>query len=193
MSVQVEQIPPSVTLTRPTDGAIVNGSVSLSAEVDDDAPIAQVRFYVDGLPVGPPVASAPFTVAWDSSGSNPRLPHTISVRATDMLGRSGASGTSGVQVDNGPIISGNAVSQGLTASSARITWTTDVLSDGQVEYGPTLGYGSSTPVDRRVGWTHEAQLTGLAPGTTYHYRIRGRDANGALAVSQDSTFATSER
>ena len=27
---------------------------------------------------------------------------------------------------------------------------------------------------------------------TYHYRVRSRDANGALAVSEDATFATAE-
>jgi len=95
-------------------------------------------------------------------------------------------------VDNGPVISAVGVSLGLTASSARVTWATDVLSDAQVEFGPTFAYGASTPVDPRIGWTHEAQLTGLAPGTTYHYRVRSRDANGALAVSQDATFATPE-
>ena len=35
-------------------------------------------------------------------------------------------------------------------------------------------------------------VTGLQPATTYHYRVRSRDANGALAISQDATFATPE-
>jgi hypothetical protein len=192
MSVQVQQIPPSVTLTGPKDGAIVTGSVSLSAVVDDDSAIARMQFYVDGVPVGPSLTTAPFTVSWDSSTSNATLPHMITARATDILGRSATSGMLSVQVDNGPLISGMVMSPGLTATSARITWTTDVLSDGQVEFGPTFGYGSSTPVDARVGWSHEVQLTGLAAGTTYHYRVRSRDANGALAVSQDATFATPE-
>ena len=192
MSVQVLQIPPAVTLTGPTEGAIVTGAVTLSAVVDDDAPIARMQFYVDGLPVGLPLVAEPFALTWDSSTANPSLPHTITARATDLLGRSGASGQVSVQVDNGPAIFGITVSQGLTASSARINWTTDVLADTQVEFGPTLGYGSGTPVDLRAGWTHEAQLTGLAPGTTYHYRVRSRDANGALAVSPDSTFFTAE-
>jgi hypothetical protein len=192
MSVQVQQVPPSLTLTGPTEGAIVSGSVLLSAVADDDAPIARLQFYVDDLPVGPPMATGPYSVTWDSSTANAAVPHTLSARATDMLGRTGASGMLNVQVDNGPVVSGIAVSQGLTASSARVTWTTDVLSDAQVEFGPTLSYSSSTPVDSRIGWSHEAQLTGLAPGTTYHYRVRSRDANGAVAVSQDSTFATPE-
>jgi len=192
MSVQVQQVPPAVTLTGPVDSAIVTGNVLLSAVVDDDTLVARVQFYVDGLPVGPSLVAGPFSVIWDSSTANARLPHTIVARATDMLGRSGTSGMLGVQVDNGPTISGVGVSLGLTASSARISWTTDAVSDSQVEFGPTFGYGSSTPVDPRVGWSHEAQLTGLVPGTTYHYRVRSRDANGALAVSQDATFATPE-
>jgi hypothetical protein len=36
------------------------------------------------------------------------------------------------------------------------------------------------------------QLTGLAPASTYHYRVRSRDINGALAVSPDQTFFTAE-
>jgi hypothetical protein len=192
MSVQVQQIPPAVTLTGPLDGAIVTGAVPLSAVVDDDMPLARVQFYVDGLPVGPALLAAPYTVTWDSSTANARLPHTIVARATDMLGRSGTSGMVGVQVDNGPVISAVGMSLGLTASSARVYWTTDVVSDAQVEFGPTLAYGSSTPVDPRIGWSHEAQLTGLVAGTTYHYRVRSRDANGALAMSQDATFATPE-
>jgi hypothetical protein len=192
MSVQVHQVPPAITLTGPTEGAMVTGSVALSAVVDDDAPIARVQFHVDGVPIGPALSTAPFTVTWDSSTANPNVPHMIVVRAMDMVGRSAVSGMLSVQVDNGPSISGVVVSQGLTASSARVTWLTDVLADAQVEFGPTVGYGSSTPIDPRIGWLHEAQLTGLVPGLTYHYRIRGRDANGALGVSQDATFATPE-
>jgi hypothetical protein len=192
MSVQVQQVPPAVTLTGPSDGAIVTSNVTLSAVVDDDTPLARVQFYVDGLPVGPPLLAAPYSVTWDSSTANARLPHTIVARATDILGRSGTSGMLGVQVDNGPNISGIGVSLGLTASSARISWTTDIVSDAQVEFGPTFGYGYTTPVDPRVSWSHEAQLTGLVPGTTYHYRVRSRDAHGAVAVSPDATFATPE-
>jgi hypothetical protein len=109
-----------------------------------------------------------------------------------LLGRSGAAGQVAVQVDNGPLISNVQVSRGLTASSARVTWSTDVLADGEVEFGPTLAYGSTTPTDRRMSWAHETQLTSLAAGTTYHYRVRSRNANGATAVSPDSTFFTPE-
>jgi Bacterial Ig domain/Purple acid Phosphatase, N-terminal domain len=193
LSAYVQQMPPSVTLTGPADGVIVTGSVALSAVVDDDEPIARLQFFVDGLPVGAPLSTAPYTTLWDSAGFNSSQPHTITARASDMRGRSALSAGLDVQVDNGPKISAVTLTSGLTASSARVRWTTDMLSDAQVELGTTTLYGSATPIDARVGWTHEMELTGLLPGTTYHYRVRSRDANGALAVSQDAIFATPEQ
>jgi hypothetical protein len=84
-----------------------------------------------------------------------------------------------------------AVGPGLTASSARITWTTDIPADGQVEYGPTPAYGLSSPVDSELALRHDLQLTGLASNAVYHYRVRSRDTNGAVAVSPDATLFTS--
>jgi len=181
-----------VTLTGPADGVIVTGSVALSALVDDDALIEYVQFFVDGLPLGALVSTAPYTTTWDSTGFNASQPHAITAQASDVRGRLGASGALSVQVDNGPQISALTVTSGLTASSARINWATDMLADAQVEFGPTTTYGSSTPIDARAAWSHEMQLTGLLAGTTYHYRVRSRDANGAVAVSEDATFATPE-
>src|SRR5439155_15191237 len=192
LSAYVQQVPPAITLLGPTDGSTVSGSVPLSAVVDDDAPIARLQFYVDGLPVGLPITTPPYRTTWDTAGSSPNLPHLITARASDIVGRSGAAGIVSVQVDNGPDVSNVQVSRGLTATSLRVTWSTDVLADGQVEYGPTTAYGATTPTNPRLDWSHETQLTGLASGMTYHYRVRSRDANGAAAVSADGTFFTPE-
>src|SRR5690606_14906665 len=37
---------------------------------------------------------------------------------------------------------------------------------------------------------HSQPLTGLLPGTTYHYRVLSRDAAGNLATSADFSFVT---
>jgi len=193
LSVSVQQVPPAITLTGPDDASVVTGRVPLSAVVDDDVPLARVQFYVDGLPVGAAmVAVGPYAVTWDSTGLNPNVPHTISARATDVLGRFSSSRLVSVQVDNGPLISRVSMSAGLTSRSARINWVTDALSDAQVEYGPTLAYGSTTPIDVRPEWQHEMQLSGLLPGTLYHYRVRSRDANGGVALSADQVFFTAD-
>ncbi|MBV8713895.1 MAG: fibronectin type III domain-containing protein [Chloroflexi bacterium] len=190
LSASVVQIPPAITLTGPADGTVVTGQTQLSAVVDDDAPIARMQFFVDGLPVGTPVTAAPYTVTWNTAGLSTLVPHTVSARATDVIGRSGASAGVSVQVDNGPLIRSVTMAPGLTATSAQVTWSTDVPADGQVEYGLTTAYELSTPVDLVADTRHQMQLTGLAPGAVYHYRVRSRDANGAAAVSADGVFYT---
>jgi hypothetical protein len=190
LAAYVQQVPPAITLTGPTAGKVVTGQTQLSALVDDDVPVTRLQFYVDGQPVGLPLTAPPFAMAWNTSGVSAQLPHTITARASDALGRTSTSGLLPVQVDNGPVISSVGVAAGLTATSMHVTWATDVVSDAQVEYGPTTAYGLSTPVDGQMENRHDLQLNGLAPGAAYHYRVRSRDANGAAAVSADATFFT---
>jgi hypothetical protein len=192
LSAAVLQVPPAITLMGLPDASIVTGSVPLSAVIDDDVPIARLEFLVDGAPVGPPLTAPPYTMSWDTTRFSADQPHTISARATDLQARSSTSGVISVQVDNGPRILAVAVNQGLTPSSARISWTTDRLADAQVEYGTTTTYGLTTPVDGRLAWRHDMQLTGLTPGTLYHLRVRSRTHTGGLAVSADQTLFTPE-
>ena len=87
-----------------------------------------------------------------------------------------------------PIIS-NVAATGVTATSATISWTTDMASSSQVEYGLTTSYGSSTTLDPALVTSHSQGLTGLAPGTLYHYRVVSANANGST-TSSDYTFST---
>ena len=78
----------------------------------------------------------------------------------------------------------------ITHEAAKITWTTDENADGQVEYGTTSAYGSTTPVASTFMTSHAIGLSGLSPTTLYHYRVKSRDGWGNLAVSGDFTFTT---
>jgi hypothetical protein len=87
-----------------------------------------------------------------------------------------------------PIISNvNAVD--ITASTARITWTTDEPATSVVYYGTTTSYGqtASTP-----GYTtsHSVNLTGLTPETLYHFKVESTDSSSNTAQSDDYTFTT---
>ncbi|HYR88232.1 MAG TPA: LamG-like jellyroll fold domain-containing protein, partial [Terriglobia bacterium] len=88
-----------------------------------------------------------------------------------------------------PVISAVAAS-GITSSGATITWTTDEAADSQVEYGLTAGYGQTTTLDASLVTAHSVSVSGLSPGTTYHFRVRSRDAANNLATSSDLTFTT---
>ncbi|HKP12878.1 MAG TPA: fibronectin type III domain-containing protein, partial [Blastocatellia bacterium] len=88
-----------------------------------------------------------------------------------------------------PVISAVA-SSGVTTSAANVTWTTDEASDSTVEYGTTTAYSASAANASRVTG-HSIALSRLTAGTTYHFRVRSRDAAGNLATSGDYTFTTS--
>src|SRR6185369_5694094 len=116
------------------------------------------------------------------------------VKSRDASGNLAVSGdftvtTTAAPDTTPPVISGVATSN-LTSSGVTIGWTTDETSDTQVEYGTTTAYGSSTTLNTALVTSHSASLSGLAASTTYHYRVKSRDAAGNLAVSGDFTFTT---
>lgn len=81
---------------------------------------------------------------------------------------------------------------GLTETSAEITWDLDEVATGFVDYGTTTAYGSSTSGESSFDWDHHVQpITGLSPGTLYHFRVRGADPAGNAYQSSDQTFTTS--
>lgn len=88
-----------------------------------------------------------------------------------------------------PVVSG-VYSSEITANSVRINWATDELSDTQAEYGTTASYGYKNPLDAAMTTAHSQVISGLAPSTTYNYRVLSRDASGNLAVSGNFTFST---
>jgi hypothetical protein len=88
-----------------------------------------------------------------------------------------------------PILSALSASPG--SQDANVSWTTNEPSDSQVEYGTSVAYGSSTTVAAALVTSHTVTLSGLTAATTYHYRVKSRDAAGNLATSADGSFATS--
>ncbi|MGH9503190.1 MAG: DUF4082 domain-containing protein [Terriglobales bacterium] len=77
-----------------------------------------------------------------------------------------------------------------TASTANITWTSAVPSDSQVEYGPTTAYNNVSVLEETKVTAHAVTVNDLPPGTTYHFRVGGRDSESVLVVSVDHTLVT---
>jgi acid phosphatase type 7 len=102
--------------------------------------------------------------------------------------RSLLSGAGGAQPPREPYV------QGVTASSAVICWVNECPDAGVVEYGKTLELGRKE-TDARVGRRHAVALTGLDPGSTYYYRVRGvsevtaRGSFRTAPVGDDSRFS----
>jgi chitodextrinase len=91
---------------------------------------------------------------------------------------------------SGPVISGVGAT-GVTASAATITWTTDVASTSQVDYGTSASYGATTTLNSTLVTSHSVALSGLLSGTTYHYRVHSKNSGGTETISGDFNFSTS--
>ncbi|MDP8908915.1 MAG: fibronectin type III domain-containing protein, partial [Chloroflexota bacterium] len=81
-----------------------------------------------------------------------------------------------------PLIS--AVSATATAAgTATVTWTTDEPSTSRVDYGSDAATLDRNVSDATLVTSHSVQLTGLAAGSTYHYRVTSVDADGNGATA----------
>jgi len=117
------------------------------------------------------------------------------VGSTDTAGNGPAYGAesefrTGSTADNtAPKVFGIKVTS-ITNSSAVITWTTDEPSTSVVEFGNSSLYGRKGSSQQPV-LQHSVVLLGLAPGTTYHFRVYSTDPTGNTAPpSADGTFKT---
>ncbi|MDD5687129.1 MAG: carbohydrate binding domain-containing protein [Elusimicrobia bacterium] len=95
-----------------------------------------------------------------------------------------------VPPDTTPPIIVSVTSCDITWNSALVNWITNEPSDSQVEYGLTTSYGNSTVLSTVKLTNHSANITGLMPGTVYHYRVSSRDESGNFSTSEDNTFTS---
>jgi hypothetical protein len=74
--------------------------------------------------------------------------------------------------------------------SATVTWTTDELANSSVAFGPTVAYENGSVDDPALVTDHVILLSGLLPGTTYHYQVTSVDTGGNPVSSGDLSFTT---
>ena len=90
--------PPAVSITSPANNATVSGNVTLTATATDNVGVASVVFNVDGVQVGNPRTSAPYTRTWNSTTASNGT-HNVSATATDAEGNT-STATVTVTVSN---------------------------------------------------------------------------------------------
>jgi len=187
----IDTTPPTVSVTSPVTGAMLTGTVTLSATASDNVGVASVQFLLDGVALGKPLSSAPYSLAWDT-GTVSAGTHTISAVAKDAAGN--ATNATSVAISTymaavPTVISG--IASSVTGSTtATVSWATDQLANSQVTYGLNTSYGTSTTLNPTMAMTHSAALASLKASTLYHYQVISTDSGGLKTVSPDQTFTT---
>lgn len=191
---------PSVSVTSPSVGATVSGSVVITASATDDVGVAGVRFTVDGTPVGTEDLTSPYQVTWDS-GAAANGSHTIRAIARDAAGNAATSSAVTVNVNNSvvdlvpPTVNLTAPTAGSTVSGSITVSATaaDNVAVVSVQFtldGANLG-AADTAAPYQITWS----TTGASNGA-HTLRAIARDAAGnqttadAVAVTVANTADT---
>jgi chitinase len=96
-----DTIPPSVSITRPSEGETLIDTTTIVASAADNAGILNVQFQMDGKNFGQPVETSPYTLTIDTD-TIPNGAHTISAIAEDVSGNTTSATTVHITVSNSP-------------------------------------------------------------------------------------------
>ena len=192
----IEILPSAVDVVAPSVPTSVQAAAVSPTQVDlswiastDDTGVTGYRIARDGIPAGTSVGTS-----FSNLGLTGSTTYSYTVQATDAAGNASVpsnpvSVTTPAPDTVPPVISTIAASA-VSQSSVTVGWTTDEAASGQVQYGLSSAYGSTSTLVSGLTTTHSQMLSGLASGTVYHYRVKSADAAGNIAVSGDSTFTT---
>jgi hypothetical protein len=90
---------PTVSLTAPASNATVSNNVTVSASASDNVGVVAVQFTLNGVNLGSPDTSAPFSLTWNTRGAA-NGDHTLRAVARDAAGNVTTSTARTVRVSN---------------------------------------------------------------------------------------------
>jgi subtilisin family serine protease len=193
VAVTVDNTAPTTALTAPASNALVEGTVQVSADANDNQAVARVEFYVDGTLLGTDT-SAPYAVSWNSLYATDGA-HTLSTKVHDPAGNVGTSAAVVVNVDNLPLDA--ALTSPVQGAFLRSTVVLEATASGNhgvagVEFhagGTLLGTDTSAP------YTMSWNTAGVADGA-HTLTVKAFDSAGnvftsaGVGVTVDNTAPT---
>ncbi|ATB28861.1 kelch repeat-containing protein [Melittangium boletus] len=131
--------PPATVLTSPTSGAILSGTVTLTANATDNVGVTRVEFYRGSVLLGSDTL-APYSLSWNTT-SVANGSYTLTSKAYDTAGNVSTSAVVGITVNN---VSTPTVTQAVYDSGLKVPACAQVgsgcdsglLLDGRANLGP---------------------------------------------------------
>ena len=124
-----DSTPPVISITAPSPGASVFGTIVASANPTDNVAVAGVQFRLDGSNLGTEVTMTPYSISWDTTAVADGS-HTLTASARDVAGNTSISSPVVVNVTNGVAVTGQwstTFDLGLVAVNAVMMHTGKVL------------------------------------------------------------------
>lgn len=183
--------PPTVTMTAPTNGANVSGTVNVTANATDNVSVASVQFQLDGANLGNAVTASPYALSWNTATAS-NGSHSLQAVAKDGAGNSATSASVTVTVSNAPDTTPPSVPTGLTAtaissSQINLSWTASTDNVGVTGYNV---YRGGTKIGTAPGTSY--QDGGLSASISYSYTVSAFDAAGNTSAQSASASATTQ-
>ncbi|HKP71407.1 MAG TPA: Ig-like domain-containing protein [Pyrinomonadaceae bacterium] len=138
VTVSHDLTPPTVSLTAPAAGAILTGTVTVSANATDNKTVARVEFYKGGTLLGTDT-TAPYSVQWNTAAETPGS-YTLTAKAFDTAGNNATSAPRSVTVKDGIAPTASITSPANNATVTRKTTVnisataTDNIGVSRVEF-----------------------------------------------------------
>ena len=187
--------PPTVSITAPVTGAIVSGSVTVSANATDSVGVVGVQFKLDGANLGAELMAAPYATSWNTAVSSPGA-HTLTAVARDAAGNTATSASVSVTVADMtlPTVSITAPANGATISgtisvSANATDNVGVVGVQFKLDGVNLG-AEVLAVPYAVSWATTTAVNGAHTLTAVARDAAGNTATApaiSVTVGNDTT------
>lgn len=183
-----DRTPPVVSITAPSDGATVQGTVSVTVDATDDVGVTEVVVAVNGNPRAT-LTAPPYTWTWDTS-SEANGDYTLQATAVDAAGNEG-TGSVGVTVQGGvedttpPTVNVTSPADGDMVSGT-VSVTVDASDDFGVAKVDVLVDGTSVGEATTAPYEVSFDASALGEGT-HAISAVAHDAAGNTATDDDTT------
>ena len=192
--------PPTVSITAPSAGTTVSGSISVSANASDDVGVAGVQFKLDGANLGAEDTTSPYSITWDTSTAA-NGSHTITAVARDTSNNPTTSAGVTVTVDNtappppsGLVLalnfdqgSGTTVpdssGKGNNGTLTNTAWSNSGKYGGALSFNGTSSYvtvADNSTLDLTNGMTLEGWVNPTATGTGWRTLLMKQNTNALV-------------
>jgi phosphodiesterase/alkaline phosphatase D-like protein len=195
--------PPAIAIGAVTNLTKTSATINGTVNAKGDPTTCQFEWgattaygNVVACPNDPGSGTSPVDESADLSGLTLNTTYHYRLVATNGNGTTTGSDQTFTTLPDPPVVTTGAAS-GITQTEADIAGTVDpsgAATTCAVEYGTTTAYGSTAPCASDPGSGTgavpvDAPLSGLDPGTTYHYRMVATNAGGTVN-GDDATFDT---